>query len=218
MGVAIAFRQLDPVTPYRYVGGDQSLDFVNTVNWIEGGLDRFASYARLLEWAEGAQVVTRRTAGALRAVSEEYPARAVRVLSDAVGLRALLERLFFRISENRTVVSEIAQLNEHWLSTSLAESAVVVNEDNGLTLGWPRADTALESPLWAVARAAATLVTSADASSIRRCGGDGCGWYYVDRSRNGLRRWCEMETCGTKMKSRRRAERNAAAHQGGTPR
>jgi hypothetical protein len=28
-----------------------------------------------------------------------------------------------------------------------------------------------------------------------------------DRSRNGLRRWCEMQTCGTLAKSRRRAER-----------
>ena len=27
---------------------------------------------------------------------------------------------------------------------------------------------------------------------------------YVDRSRNGLRRWCQMRTCGTREKSRRR--------------
>jgi predicted RNA-binding Zn ribbon-like protein len=30
---------------------------------------------------------------------------------------------------------------------------------------------------------------------------------YVDRSRNGLRRWCQMETCGTREKSRRRYQR-----------
>ncbi len=35
-------------------------------------------------------------------------------------------------------------------------------------------------------------------------GGDDCGWMYVDRSRNGLRRWCQMRTCGTREKSRRR--------------
>lgn len=215
MGVAISFRQLDPVTPYRYVGGDQSVDFVNTAEWVEAGLDRFASYGRVLEWAEGALVVTRRTAVALRALSEEYPARAVRVLSDAAGFRSLLERLFYRMSQQRPTDAEITELNSHWLSISLAESAIVRNDRNSLELGWPRADMVLESPLWAVARAAATLVTSQDASRIRRCGGDDCGWYYVDRSRNGLRRWCEMETCGTKMKSRRRAERNATVHEGG---
>ena len=215
MGVATSFRQMDPVTPYRYVGGDQSVDFVNTADWVEAGLDRFASYGRVLEWAEGALVVTRRTAGALRVVSEEYPARAVRMLSDAVALRCLLERLYYRISQHRPADAEVTELNDRWLRSSLAESAIVRNDRNSLELGWPRADMALESPLWAVARAAATLVTSQDASRIRRCGGDDCGWYYVDRSRNGLRRWCEMETCGTRMKSRRRAERNAAAHEGG---
>jgi len=205
------------MTPFRYVGGDQSLDFVNTAHWVEGsgaGLDGFASYHRLLEWAEGAQVLAGPSAAALRAVSDEYPARAVRVLSDAVRLRALLERLFYAVSEHNGADTEITELNEHWLSSSLSESAIIRIHDNSLALGWPRANSALESPLWAVARAAATLITSADASRIRRCGGDACGWFYVDRSRNGLRRWCEMETCGTKMKSRRRAERNMAAHDG----
>ncbi len=30
-----------------------------------------------------------------------------------------------------------------------------------------------------------------------------------DRSRNGLRRWCEMATCGTAEKTRRRRDRSA---------
>ncbi|MEO7103148.1 MAG: CGNR zinc finger domain-containing protein [Gemmatimonadaceae bacterium] len=214
MGVAIAFRQMDPTTPYRYVAGDGSVDFVNTADWVEGGLDSFASYGRMLEWAEGAHLISRRTVGALHALSEEYPARSVRVLSDAVALRGLLERLFFQISQHRTADAEIAELNDRWLSNSLAESAIIRNDDGSFALGWPRADTALESPLWAVAHAAATLATSDDVSRLRRCGGESCGRYYVDRSRNGLRRWCEMETCGTRMKSRRRAERNSALHAG----
>jgi predicted RNA-binding Zn ribbon-like protein len=83
------------------------------------------------------------------------------------------------------------------------------DDRNPVALGWPRAGHALESPLWSVAWSAARLLASDDAKRIRRCGGIDCGWYYVDRSRNGLRRWCEMETCGTLMKTRRRAERNA---------
>ena len=46
-----------------------------------------------------------------------------------------------------------------------------------------------------------------EAERIRVCGGPDCGWVYVDRSRNGLRRWCEMETCGTQEKSRRRRQK-----------
>jgi predicted RNA-binding Zn ribbon-like protein len=42
------------------------------------------------------------------------------------------------------------------------------------------------------------------------CAAPDCGWVYVDRSRNGFRRWCQMETCGTEEKSRRRAARTRA--------
>jgi predicted RNA-binding Zn ribbon-like protein len=62
-----------------------------------------------------------------------------------------------------------------------------------------------------VLRAAGDLLASDEAARIRECGGEDCGWMYVDRSRNGLRRWCQMEVCGTKEKSRQRALRRAEA-------
>jgi predicted RNA-binding Zn ribbon-like protein len=34
---------------------------------------------------------------------------------------------------------------------------------------------------------------------------------FVDRSRNGFRRWCQMATCGTEEKTRRRAARARSA-------
>lgn len=217
MGVTIALRHVDSASPFRYLGGDWSVDFVGTATWVEGGLDRFASYGRVIEWAEGAGAVSPRIAAALRSMSEEYPARAVRVLADAVRLRDLLERLFFRIYRHNPARDEIADLNDSWLRRSLAELALTRTDDGTFQLGWPRADSELESPLWIVARAAAGLITSSDASRIKRCGGEGCGWYYVDRSRNGMRRWCEMETCGTRMKSLRRAARTAATDAGSAP-
>jgi predicted RNA-binding Zn ribbon-like protein len=55
-----------------------------------------------------------------------------------------------------------------------------------------------------VVKAAAELLVSSEAARVRVCGGPACGWMYVDRSRNHLRRWCRMETCGTREKSRRR--------------
>ena len=67
----------------------------------------------------------------------------------------------------------------------------------------------LESVLWPVVWSAAALLTSAEAERLRVCGGPDCGWMYVDRSRNGLRRWCQMETCGTREKSRRRQRRSS---------
>jgi predicted RNA-binding Zn ribbon-like protein len=206
----------DPITPYRYVGGDPAIDFVNTVDWTERGIekDRFTSYSRLLEWAEGAGVTAPAELDALRkaAARDEYAAGGV--VRDAVELRDLLERIFSRLVRGKRTHDEVEALNQGWLRRATSELALMdraASAGGSFTLGWPRAANALESPLWSVAWSAARLLASDDAAHIRRCGGIDCGWFYVDRSRNGLRRWCQMETCGTIMKSRRRAERNARA-------
>ena len=211
MRVAISDQQPDPVTPYRYVGGDPSIDFVDTADWIVGGLDRFCSYDRVVEWAEGAGVLRSPAVDSLRAAAWADPAAADRTLADAIELRGLLEQLFYDIATGDGAEAEIAMLNRRWLAEYLPPHAVVGSGYGGsFSLSWPNASRALESPLWSVAWSAAQLITSPDVSRIKRCGGLRCGWYYVDRSRNGLRRWCAMETCGTEMKSLRRAARTAA--------
>ena len=72
---------------------------------------------------------------------------------------------------------------------------------------WRGASDDLEAPFWPVLWSAAELLRSDEANRIRVCSGESCGWVYVDRSRNGFRRWCEMETCGTLAKGRRRRAR-----------
>lgn len=212
MRAAITDQRPDPVTPYQYIGGNTSVDFVNTVDWIVGGLDRFCSYDRVLEWAEGAEVLPSPAVDSLRTEARADPAAADRTLADAIELRALLEQLFYDIASGANADREIATLNRRWLGEYLPAHAAVGSGgvSPSFSLSWPDANRALQSPLWSVVWAAARLITSPDVSRIKRCGGLKCGWYYVDRSRNGLRRWCAMETCGTEMKSLRRAARTAA--------
>lgn len=233
--------RFDPVTPYKYLGGDMALDFLNTVDWTERGpeKDRFASYGRLIEWAEGAGALSDAELNGLRrtAARDEYVAE--QVVRDAVALRELLERTFSRLVRGKRIDGEVAELNRRWLGRALSEMALAERESErdarggsaargsarsaaatappglGFVLGWPAAAQSLEAPLWSVAWSAARLLASDELTRVRRCGGIDCGWFYVDRSRNGLRRWCEMETCGTLMKTRRRAERNATARAAG---
>lgn len=62
--------------------------------------------------------------------------------------------------------------------------------------GWTFAD-----PLSAVVHAAAELVVRGPVDRLKRCGN--CPWLFLDHSRNGSRRWCSMEGCGTQVKIRR---------------
>jgi predicted RNA-binding Zn ribbon-like protein len=82
---------------------------------------------------------------------------------------------------------------------------IVREPDGRLVRGWAGFGESIHSVQWAVAWAAAELLASNELSQVRLCAGTDCGWLYVDRSRNGLRRWCEMEVCGTAAKNRRRS-------------
>lgn len=67
---------------------------------------------------------------------------------------------------------------------------------------------AVESPLWPVGLAAYELLTGPRARRIKRCAG--CPWLFLDQSKNGSRRWCSMDICGTDEKMRRYVARRAA--------
>jgi predicted RNA-binding Zn ribbon-like protein len=82
----------------------------------------------------------------------------------------------------------------------------------GFAWDWPAARPAApEGLLWPIARSAAELLTGAQLARVKFCPGHGCGWLFVDRTRNGRRRWCEMEVCGSRAKMQRYHQRRRSA-------
>lgn len=45
---------------------------------------------------------------------------------------------------------------------------------------------------------------------VRKCASDRCGWLFLDTSKNHSRRWCSMDSCGNRAKTRRHYERHRA--------
>ena len=64
-------------------------------------------------------------------------------------------------------------------------------------------EEALDRMLWPVARSAGELLTSDRLGQVRVCAADDCDWLFLDTSRNGSRRWCDMRVCGNRSKVRR---------------
>jgi predicted RNA-binding Zn ribbon-like protein len=199
-------RTASPELPLKYVGGDPSVDLVNTVDWLHDGLahDRIPDYGRFVEWAEGAGVITRPTADRLRRTAASHPRQAASALGAAASLRWLLQRLFADVASGTPSSAALEEFNE-LLAVTLGRMRVAAVPRRGLAIAWDGMGDDLQSPLWPVIWSAAQLLASADADRLRVCDAPECGWMYVDRSRNGLRRWCQMETCGTREKNRRRA-------------
>jgi predicted RNA-binding Zn ribbon-like protein len=201
-----------PTLEFRYVGGDACVDFVNTVDWTSRGLvdERLSSYERLTEWARGAELLTAGAATAFRAAAAARPRDAAAALRAAHELREALQRVLAsaatgdrRFTGAEEFNARLAEVLEH---LKVAPSGAGEDEAPA-RWGWRGWEGRLDSVLWPVAWRAALLLTGPDGARLRVCAGPDCGWMFVDRSRNGLRRWCEMETCGTRAKSRRRASR-----------
>jgi predicted RNA-binding Zn ribbon-like protein len=165
----------------------------------------------LTRWAEGAGVLPLKTGAALRRRAIAKPREAEGAYRAALRARQVLQRIFSAIAEGRSAGDELDDFNrllgqalEHMRLVSATGGRAVGRK---LRLGWEQLETRLDAVIWPVLWSAASLIASDEASQIRICGGLDCGWMYVDRSRNGLRRWCQMETCGTREKSRRRYQR-----------
>lgn len=209
---SLSFR---PDLPFKFIGGDPSLDLVNTVDWTQDGLenDRLTDYTRLTQWAEEAGVISKDTTNALQTEARDRAREAEAALEGARHTRWVLQRVFASLGSGQIDEQALADFNE-LLDDSLRRLVVKKgnkrNSSSRLDWSWRGLGKSLATPLWLVVWSAAQLLTSEEAHRVRACDGPDCGWLFVDRSRNGLRRWCDMATCGTQAKSRRRATRREA--------
>ncbi len=200
---------------FHYVGGNPALDLVNTVDWTDHGLvhERLSNYTDLVRWAEGAGVVDAAAARLLRQRATRSPGSARRTFLSALRVRQALRLVVSGVAAPKSVVLADRRAALESLNASLKSSLTRLRLQPGarqMSLSWRDFGSDLESPIWSIVWSAAQLLASNEADRLRICDGENCGWVYVDRSRNGLRRWCEMATCGTTRKTQRRRARNHA--------
>jgi len=179
------------------------LDFADTLDWrtsnhAKDGLD---SYAALLEWSSRKGLLDQKQATTLgRAANKDGFAP---VLAEAVRLREAIYRIFSAIAhKTRAPPRDLAILNEY-LARSLSRMAV---KESGNGYDWGLScETSPEMMLYQVAESAAMLLTSEDLARVRECANEeeGCGSLFLDCSKSQTRRWCSMESCGNRAKSRK---------------
>jgi predicted RNA-binding Zn ribbon-like protein len=142
----------------------------------------------------------------LRRLGAERPRVAAGALAYAHRVRETLHDLFGAVARGEVPGAALSRFNR-LLGEALAGLEVAPGagpRDAGYRWEWRGLGTDPRAILWPVLWSAASLLRSDEVANVRTCAGDDCGWMYVDRSRNGLRRWCQMRTCGTREKTRRR--------------
>ncbi|MEJ2085668.1 MAG: ABATE domain-containing protein [Acidobacteriota bacterium] len=192
-----------PTHVFDLSGGSLCLDFANTVaDRPRNEQEHLKEYRDLLDWAAQVDIVDEEQMHRLARLARRLEGDAEAVFSRALDLRECLYRIFSRIAVNRPPADrDLDELNQ-WLTATLARLRLEARGEH-LSWTWSDADTELESVLWPVVRSAADLLTSGELARVGECDGDPCSWLFVDRSRTGRRRWCDMKTCGNRDKARR---------------
>jgi predicted RNA-binding Zn ribbon-like protein len=183
------------------------LNFMNTTSGrgTTHRIEHLHRFEHLLAWACHAGALGEAAAQGLETLAPKGRA-ARRVLGRAIALREALHALISTaIAGAPAPPAALGEFNR-CLAQAMAAAAIEQTPD-GFVWRWPARATVPERLLWPLARSAAELLTAGDLSRVKACPGRHCGWLFLDTTRNGRRRWCEMEVCGSRAKMRRYHQR-----------
>lgn len=196
------------VDRFRLVGGDPALDFLNTRDgrWLPEAevQEALEEYGDLLRFARRTGLLEEGAIFSLEEAARRDAQGAREALRRAREVRERLARILGAV-----VAGEAPDLRDR---EGFQRDRLDLEAQRRLDFGpegttWAWEDPAgLDRPLREVLCRILALLAS-PLGRLRRCEAPDCDWFFLDRSRNGTRRWCSMETCGNRAKARRHYER-----------
>ena len=183
---------------------DLCLAFANTLSWRgrETPTETLGGIDDLLSWLASTAKVSAETIEAAANRAHRRPAEAAALFGSMIELREAIYRLFNALaSSQHAVEKDVALLNRMLADAPRRET--LAHADGGYAWAVKRVDMSAAGLLAPVLWSAADLLTRADRRRVRRCANDACLWLFVDESKAGTRRWCDMSSCGNRAKSRR---------------
>jgi predicted RNA-binding Zn ribbon-like protein len=183
---------------------DLCLAYANTLSWrgSEKPVEKLHALTDLLNWLER---VAGLSAGAIhdaRSWSRNHESGAGAVFGDAIAIREAVFHAFSALASEQSIRERDFGLIRSALADAPARTQLAHAKGG---YGWqvehlqPTAAHLLAPVLWS----AADLVVSAPHRRIRQCANEKCLWLFLDESKSGTRRWCDMSSCGNRAKAQR---------------
>ncbi|MEU0547650.1 CGNR zinc finger domain-containing protein [Micromonospora sp. NPDC005979] len=210
------------VSELPLVGGHPALDLVNTLE--RGGNspphDFLSDSPALLSWSVRVGMISDAEADQVARAWYDEPAAAHAGLTAVRDIREGLHLVLLAVNTDAdddtlaagdTVAAGAALVGLHERWSGAAARARLVLGSSQVRLAYGTVPAMLVPDR--TAEAAFDIMLTADLTRVRRCPvpEGGCGWLFLDQSRNGSRRWCRMADCGNVVKARRLTERRRAA-------
>jgi len=182
-----------------FIAGHVALDFVNTAEergHPDAG-DVLRTPADLVQWGRRYDLLSR----SIRSSDDQAELRR------ALAVRELLYALFSdRVHDRAASAADLRRLASLAAEAYRAASLTPVNAGQ---LAWRWSPSDLATIRHVAVTAAVNLLSSQAPAALKQCPGDHCGWFFLDTTKRGNRRWCSMSECGQDAKNaRRRAPRH----------
>ena len=175
--------------------GDVCLDFANTNDWhaSDHPIENLHSYDDLVAWGKSAGLVSPKLAARLSQLAIEHPQNAGRAYNAAIQFRESIYRIFSRRYAGKPIRDEDLKALNAVVSVAKSHQRLVPY-DGKFAWEWKADHDDSNIIVWKIALSAADLLTSDQVSQVRECEDDrGCGYLFLDTSKNHSRRWCSME-------------------------
>jgi predicted RNA-binding Zn ribbon-like protein len=190
------------------------LDFANTLEWhaSDRPVERQEKYADLLAWAVEKHLVDSDQLRVLEELAHQSPKKASATFGKAIDLRETIYRIFADIAHDRLVADEDLQcLNDELVKT--CASARIAQMNGRFNWTWSEDNLDLERVLRPILKSAAQLLTTPELMKrVGQCADDrGCGYLFIDLSKNHSRKWCDINDCGNRAKQRRYYRKNRSS-------
>jgi predicted RNA-binding Zn ribbon-like protein len=197
------------------IGGHRALDLVNTVARGQPAAqrpDHLQAPEDLLVWSQRTSLTDAATTRAVGEAWNASPAAGTRALTAVQDIRESLFLVLTATLDNpgrpEATQGELDHISIAWAS-SVSRARLKPGTTGTGAARW--VVTAPPALLIAdlVTQDAVGLLCDVDLTRLGRCPVEagGCGWLFLDHSRNRSRRWCTMEDCGTGAKASRLTER-----------
>jgi predicted RNA-binding Zn ribbon-like protein len=204
-------REAGGVFRFELTGGALALDFVNTLDERQGEpKELLTDYQRLLDWSEQAGALATAACARLKKTAAGEPRKAKEALKRARDLREILYSILERLTHGDLEERDIEPLNS-WIGKAGARARLYF-VDGAIVRSYADDGSDFAAMLWPIVDSAASLLADEQSRArIKLCEGEGCAWVFVDTSRQGNKRWCDMSVCGNRAKARRHRKRKSAA-------
>jgi predicted RNA-binding Zn ribbon-like protein len=197
------------IAAQRLLGGHIALDFINTAHGEGGGelFECLRTYEDLVAWGYHVGLLRDPVASRLLRDARNWPSKSKSTYRRALDVRSALGEVFHAIAQGRRPPAASLEAVRKAHREAFAHARLSRN-DGGFAWTWTDADD-LARMVWPVVYRATDLLTTGELDRVKTC--PGCGWLFLDASKNRSRRWCTMEHgCGTHEKMRRYIARRAA--------